>query len=311
MPTGQAASLDMTVRRAPRTRGFGERQLVGLCVAPAVIVVAGSFGLVIVMAVIVSLSNWQGAGPVVIAGIQHYSVLLHSPAFYRSLLLTVGYALGTAVGTVAVATLLAAAVSRNVRGSRFYRVVWFIPGVAPPAAVAVFWATAFQPTLGTVNALLGYLGLGSNTAWLASPHAAIYPITFVSIWAGVGFSFILLLGAMEQIPVSLYEAAQIDGASATRQFFSLTLPLARSVLAIVGTLNLISAFNNFTTIWGMTEGGPGSATTTLPVLVYKDAFINGNYGTGTAVAVIAGVVLLAMGFVSLRISQTRERREAS
>lgn len=280
-----------------------------LFVIPALLLIAIFFALPIAQAVFISLSHWIGAGPVVPEDLSNYVSALSSPRFYNSLLLTLGFATASATGIVVIATLLAAAISQNVRGSRFYRVVWFIPGIAPAAAVAVYWTTAFQPGIGTVNVLGALIGLDPNSAPLASAQTAILPIIFVSIWSGVGFAFILILGGMEQIPVAVYEAAKIDGASAVRQFVSITLPLVRPVLSITATLNLIWAFNNFTSVWGMTNGGPGYATTTLPVLVYRTAFVDGDFGSGTAIAVIAGSLLLALGFLVLRLSRAKDTEQ--
>jgi raffinose/stachyose/melibiose transport system permease protein len=119
----------------------------------------------------------------------------------------------------------------------------------------------------------------------------------------------VLLGAMEQIPVSLYESARIDGAGWIRIFRSITLPLIRPVLVIVTLLELIWSFNGFTTIWGMTQGGPGYATSTLPVLVYKQAFQLTDFGLASSMAVVGGVILVLLGFVMLRVSRTRQRAE--
>lgn len=271
--------------------------------APAVLAIIVFLGVPVLQAVRISLSDWTGVGSVNVTGFGEYVQQLTSPELYESLLRTLVFAIASAVGIVALATLLAAAVSRNVSGASFYRVVWFIPGVAPAAAVAVYWSTAFQPGFGTVNVVLGYLGLGSDGAWLTDPATALIPVILVAIWSGVGFAFILILGAMEQIPVSVYEAAQLDGATVVRQFFSVTLPLVRPVLAITATLNLIWSFNNFTIVWGMTQGGPGTSTMTLPVLVYKEAFTAGDFPAAATTALIAGAILLVLGFVSLRVSQ--------
>ena len=274
--------------------------LVWLFTAPAIVLVLALFGGSLVQAIQISLSDWGGAGPVEVEGVAKYVEQLQSPQFYTSLLLTLIFAVSSAGLILIIGTLLAAAVSRNVKGARFYRIVWFIPGVAPAAAVAVFWATAFQPHFGTVNALFELVGLPNNTALLANPDTALYPAVIATVWASAGFAFILILGAMEQIPVEVYEAAKIDGASSVRQFFSITLPLARPVIAIVGTINLIGAINNFAVIWGMTQGGPGFSTSTLPVLVYRQAFQFGDFGAATAIAIMAGVVLILMGLVAQR-----------
>jgi ABC-type sugar transport system permease subunit len=126
---------------------------------------------------------------------------------------------------------------------------------------------------------------------------ALWVIIAVAIWQGAGFAFLVILGAMEEVPVSTYEAAAIDGAGPIRQFFSITLPLVRPVLSMVLLLESIWAFNGFTLVWGMTQGGPGDATTILPVQVYKAAFQYGNFGTAAATSVVGGIILLVVGFV--------------
>ncbi len=210
-------------------------------------------------------------------------------------------------GIVIVALVLAEAVRSGARGSTFYRIVWFLPGIAPFAAVGVFWSLAFQPSGGAVDAVLGDVGLGSNHAWLAGSSTAIYPIIAVTIWASVGFAFLLLLGAMPAgASVSLYEAARIDGAGGVRMFFAITVPLIRPVLTVVALLELIWTFNGFTVIWAMTMGGPGYATSTLPVLVYKEAFQDLNFGLASSMAVVGGLILMIVGIVSLRVGQSRQ-----
>lgn len=276
---------------------------------PGLALLAAFLGVPIADAIRLSLSSWGGAGPITWAGLSNYRAAFGS-GFSSALWLTARYAVLSTAGIIVVAALLAAAVSFGVFGARVYRVIWFLPGIAPIAAVSVFWATAFQPAQGAANVILGHLGLGSAHAWLASATDAIYPTIFVTVWASTGFAFLVLLGAMEQVPVSLYEAARIDGASWARIFRSVTLPLIRPVLVVITLLELIWSFNGFTTIWGMTQGGPGYATTTLPVLVYKQAFQLTDFGLASAMAVMGGAILVVLGFVMLRASRSRQRAEA-
>jgi ABC-type sugar transport system permease subunit len=280
--------------------------LAAATILPAVLLVVVFFGLPTVQALLLSLTRWSGVGAPRPVGVDNYVGMLGNPLFYATVGRTLLYSVLTAGGITVVATFLAACISAGVRGASFYRVVWFAPAVAPAAAVGVFWSTAFQPGIGTVNAILGGLGLGNQHAWLASTDAAIYVLVVVSIWAGVGFAFLLLLGGMEQIPVTLYEAARIDGASAVRQFFSITLPLVRPVLAITATLQLIWAFNGFTLAWALTKGGPADSTTTLPLLVYKEGFQFFRFGEASAVAVMAGAVLIVIGFLAMRLSHSQQ-----
>jgi ABC-type sugar transport system permease subunit len=263
------------------------------------------FAIPVVDGIRLSFSSWGGAGPVAWVGLGNYRQIW-SGGFGSTLILTVKYSLLSTAGIMILAALMAAAISSGVKGARFYRVIWFLPGIAPIAAVSVFWGVAFQPIGGVMDSILGYLGLGSTHAWLASASDAIYPTIFVTIWASVGFAFLVLLGAMEQIPVSLNEAARLDGASWFKIFRSVTLPLIRPVAGVIALLETIWTFNGFTTIWGMTQGGPGYATSTVPVLVYQEAFRETNFGLASSMAVIGGVILVALGAVMLRVSRSRQ-----
>lgn len=280
-----------------RTKPGRDARLALLLLSPAIAVLVVFFGLPLVDLVITSLSNWSGVGDRTFVGVTNYVNLLSDGSTWSALTRSVTLGLGTAIGISIIATLLAALVSGGIAGSNIYRIVWFLPAIAPPSAVAVFWALSVQPRSGVVNAALGALGLGDDHAWLAEPSSALWVIIAVAIWQGAGFAFLVILGAMEEVPVSTYEAAAIDGAGPIRQFFFITLPLVRPVVAMVLLLETIWAFNGFTLVWGMTQGGPGDATTILPVQVYKAAFQNGNFGTAAAISVVGGVILLVVGFV--------------
>ncbi len=301
---------DSAISRRPITPATRARRrktlLIWGMLAPALALMAMFYVVPTVQAVRMSFSDWGGIGEITFDGFDNYADLLAGTQIYESLWITITFAFFSALGRVGIATLLAAAVSQGVRGSKFYRVIWFVPAVAPSAAVAVYWNTAFQPGVGTFNAVLALFGLDDRSALLADAATALMPIIIVDIWVGVGFAFLLILGAMEAVPTSVYEASKIDGAGRIRQFFSMTLPLIRPVLVVVSILQLIWAFNNFTLVWGMTKGGPGSATATLPVLVYREAFVSGDYGTATAVAVLSGAFLILIGFAAMRFSKSKQ-----
>jgi ABC-type sugar transport system permease subunit len=307
-----APSANPGSRRVPagKSKGLVRRNAVAWAVvAPAAIAFALVIAYPLLSGIFLSFNSWDGIGDTKWVGISNYQSLFSDASVGRSLLLTLGYAAATSLGTVALAAVLAATVSARIKGHRFYRVVWFLPGVAPATAGAVFWSVAFQPVHGAANGFLGAIGLGNQHAWLADPATAIYPVIFVTIWASVGFAFLLVLGGVEQIPVSVYEAAQIDGASRIRVFFSITIPLVRPTLVIVGMLNFIGAANGFSYVYALTRGGPANSTETLPILIFNEAFQLSNFGGASAAAVVSGVILALIGVVSLRLS--RSAQEAS
>ena len=299
-------------RRSRKSSGIvgSRRSTVILAVLPAVILMVAFVGAPAVEGVRIAFSDWKGFGDIDFIGFGNFTEALTNSPFLPSLGLTGIYSVLSMVGIVVIATLLAAAVSARVAGSAFYRVVWFLPGIAPIAAAAIFWAIAFQPGHGVVNVVLGAIGLGSDHSWLASPTQSIYPTIFVTIWANVGFAFLLILGAVEQIPVSTYEATRLDGSGTIRTFFFITLPLIRPVLGVTAVLELIFQFNGFTIIWGMTQGGPGYATSVLPVLIYRQAFQQVNYGLGSAMAVMGGILLIIVGLISIKLSGSRQEEKS-
>ena len=264
-------------------------------------------GLPVINSIQLSFSRWGGLGPLEPVGWQNYTDLVADEQMRYSARITILYAFSVAIGVVAIATILAAAVSAGVRGHKFYKVVWFFPGIAPPTAVAIFWSSGFQPETGVVNTILGKIGLRDDYAWLASSETALYPVIFVGIWIAVGFAFLVILGAIEQIPISVREAATVDGANIRQQFFKITLPLIRPVMLIMLTLQIIWTFNGFTVVWAMTTGGPADSTSILPILAYKEAFRFGRFGTAAAMAVIAGIFLMIIGSLGIRLSRSEQR----
>jgi len=254
-----------------------------------------------------SFSRWGGLGPLEAVGVNNYKFLFTDPQMRYSSRITIFYAFTVAFFVVAIGTLLAAAVSANVRGHKAMKLIWFFPGIAPPTAVAIFWSSGFQPESGVVNILLGKIGLGNNHAWLASSDTALYPVIFVGVWSAVGFAFLVILGAVEQIPVSLREAALVDGANMRQQFTKITLPLIRPILMTIFTLEIIWTFNGFTVVWAMTNGGPSDSTSILPILAYKEAFRYGRFGTAAAMAVITGIFLMVVGTIGIRLSRSEQQ----
>lgn len=253
-----------------------------------------------------SFNEWPGIGTPVWVGTENYDTLFAEGRLAESIRITLLYSFVASFFIVAIALLLAVAVSSNLRGSKFFRVVWFFPGVAPPTAVAIFWSLGFQPEIGVVNAILGRLGLPSDNQWLAQSATVMFPVIFVGIWVGVGFAFLVLLGAVEGVDVSYREAAKIDGASQSQQLFQIIIPLIAPVMFTILTLQLIWNFNGFNLVFAMTQGGPGRSSEILPIFTYVEAFRYGRFGPASAAAVIAGIFLVVIGWLGIRLSRSRQ-----
>lgn len=286
-----------------RTGSAGVRVSSGtvvLAALPAIVLLVGVFAFPIVQTVQLSFSQWRGFGDPQWIGLGNYADVFTSGAFWGALRNTVVFAVLSTAGIVAVALLMAVAVSRGGRMDSTLRALWFLPAIVPGTAAAVFWTIAVQPDTGIVNRILGLVGLGSEHAWLASPETAMAVVILVGIWISTAFPFLLLVGAIDRVPAEVYEAARLDGAGDWRQFLHFTLPLIRPVLTMVIVLELIWNFNAFTLVWSMTKGGPADATMILPVLIYQEGFKFGDFGTAAAMGVISSVLLLVLGAFTLR-----------
>lgn len=300
---GWAAGVRPPRRRFPA--GFDRRSILWGS-APAVLLLSVFLGLPIALGLWLSLSSWGGAGDARWVGLDNYLSLFADGALWRSLAVTAEYAFVSTALIVAISLLLAVAVHGRLRGSRVYRALWFLPAIAPGAAVGVFWSLAFQPYTGIVNALSGIIGLDDDNALLADPSTALIPPIIATVWAGTGLAYVLILGALNSIPAEIYEAAHLDGASGLRRMWSITLPLIRPVLVTVTMLQLIWTANGFTIVWAMTRGGPGNSTSILPVFVYNQITQRADYGAAAAAATIGGAILIGIGLVMLRLRRTRE-----
>ncbi|CAN5402306.1 sugar ABC transporter permease [soil metagenome] len=300
----------MTSRAASGNAGLRvPTRMVLLAAFPALLLLVGVFAFPIVQTVQLSFSDWRGFGPMEWTGLDNYVDVLTNKAFFEALRNTVVFAVAATVGIVAFALLLAVAATRGGRFDSLFRTIWFLPAIVPGTAAAVFWSISVQPQSGVINSILGFFGLGSNHAWLASPDTALWVIVGVAIWTSTAFPFLLLAGAIDRVPPEVYEAARIDGAGDWGQFRYFTLPLIRPVLTMVVALQLIWNFNAFTIVWGMTKGGPAGSTTILPVLLYQEGFKNGDFGSAAAMGVLSSVLLIALGAITLRGSASKAAGE--
>ena len=268
-------------------------------IAPTLVLLALLIAYPVAESVHISLGSWDGVGPVAYRGLANYQRLIHDSLVRQSIVTSLEFFLGTVVFTVTIACLLANAISRRVPGARIFKVVWFLPVIIPVSVAGIFWSNAFQPATGAANTMLGYVGLGDGHAWLASSSTALYATIFVAVWTQTGYAMLLLLGAMDTIEPEVHEAATLDGVGAAGRLFRITLPNIVPMLGTVAALMAVFSFNAFGIIYAMTRGGPGNATTILPVLVYQQSFLNQDYGYGSASAVLTTLIVGAIGILVL------------
>lgn len=200
-----------------------------------------------------------------------------------------------------IALALARGVRRNLPGVSVVRVIilasWIVPGVA----AGIVWQLIFsEASYGFLNSILNDVGL-QKVAWLSDPDLAIWSAVIANIWRGTAFSMILLYAGILVIPRSLYEAAEVDGATAWRQFWYVTLPQLRPILLINTILISIFTLNTFDMILALTGGGPGRATEVLALYAYNTVFRNFDLANGSVLAVLLLVISIAFTFFYVRL----------
>jgi multiple sugar transport system permease protein len=199
--------------------------------------------------------------------------------------------------------LLAAWMTELRRSRATATVVAYLPAVVPPTVAVLLWKQFFRPDeSGLFNTILGAVGIPPQP-WLQDAAAAMPSIVVQATWAGFGSTAIIYLAALLSIRPELYDAAETDGAGIVRRFWHITLPQLRTVILLMLLLQIIGTLQVFTEPYLMTGGGPNNATVTVLMLIYRYAFINGDFGGATALSVMLFLVLSVFSLIYLRLTR--------
>nr|WP_281416227.1 sugar ABC transporter permease [Deinococcus aestuarii] len=205
---------------------------------------------------------------------------------------------------------LAVALNQHLRTRYLLRTAFFAPVVMSQLATAFIWRFLFDYS-GPVNGVLGALGLESlKKTWLANPTWSFWAVVVVLVWQFSGLAMVILLAGLQGIPQEVEEAAEIDGASSWQRLTRVTLPLLAPALAISVQLSVISGLAIFDQVMALTGGGPLGATETLATQVYKQTFVFGRYGYGTALALLLTVLIATAAIIQQLTTRAVERRNA-
>lgn len=276
-----------------------EARAAWLLLAPALGAITLFFALPVIAGLVLSLTDFDiyaiaDPANARFVGFANYRRLLAEPLFWKALGNTTIYVLiGTPLTLVAS---LGGALLVNARLARFrglWRTIFFAPVVATLVAVSVVFRYLYHPRYGLLNRALEAVGLPA-VDWLGDPRWAMVAIVLMSVWRTFGYGLVILYAGLQTIPETLYEAARLDGASAWRQFRSITLPLLRPTLIFVGILVTVGFFQLFAEPYVMTRGGPLNATLSIALLMYQQGFRWWNLGSAAAIAfVLFALILLA------------------
>ena len=240
----------------------------------------------------------------VFAGFSNYAKLLSSADFLNSLAVTFTYVIAVTVLTLGLGLLLANLASKRLPGVSIFRTLYSMTMGVSVAVAAIFWLFIFNPSTGFFALISNALQM-TPINWLTDPKYAMIAVIITTVWMNLGFTFLILLGAIESVPRMLYEAADVEGASSRFQFFKITLPMISPTLFFVSTITIIDAFKSFGLIDLITKGGPTNATNMLVYRIYKDAFYSGNYAQASTEAIILTVIIALVTLVQFKFLEKK------
>ena len=276
--------------------------------APALLAIFIFFFLPVVAAFIISFSDFDiyslgNISNARMVGFKNYSVLIKDPLFWKALKNTFFFVI--VAGPLSILVSLAAALllnSKLVRFKAFFRLTYFLPVVTTLVAVAIVWRFIYHPRFGILNYLLSFLGI-QPIDWLGDPLWAMPAIILMSVWKNFGYNMIIFIAGLQNIPLDLYESAEIEGANHWQQFTSITIPMLAPTTIFVSIITMIGYFQIFAEPYIMTQGGPINSTLSIVQYMYQEGFRWWNMGYSAALAFILFIIIFIGTVLQLKIKK--------
>jgi multiple sugar transport system permease protein len=291
-------------RPRPRRRGprLGERLLPYLLLFPSLVLLAGvayPFGLGLYYSF---TSYWlQYPNRFRFIGLSNYVSLFQEPLFTKALEFTVVFTVIAVVLQVGLGLAVALFLHARVPGRNVLRAMMLMPLMIPPVITALMWKVMMDSTnAGILNYVLSMVGLGPVN-WFGSTQGAVISVLIIDTWGNLPFVSLILLGALQALPLEPYEAAKVDGASAFDTFRYLTLPLLKPFIILAVTFRVMDSLRIFDVIYATTAGGPNDATTNLAIMAYRYAFQWYQMGKGMAQAIILLLLIVLVSYVLMSL----------
>jgi ABC-type sugar transport system permease subunit len=277
-----------------------------LFIAPSVILIGVFIAEPIVQSAWMSLHNWTiGEATHKFVGLANFTGLYHDSRFWNALRVTLVYTVFVSAGQVLLGLAIASRLRKTTWYSSLLRTAYFFPFIASLVVVGIIWKFLLDPQVGLIDASLSALGV-SPPDWLQSTTLALPTVIAVGIWKNVGFTMIVLLAGMQQVPATLYEAATIDGAGSWQRFRRITLPALRPALLFCTLIATITGLQLFDLVFAMTGGGPIFHTESIVMYLYEKGFVEFQMGYASAIAWVLFVIILMISAIQLRVSRYRD-----
>ena len=274
-----------------------------LFLAPTMILFSVFTLLAVIYAFYLSFHEWnilEPAKPFV--GLDNYSRLVGDERFGGAIVNTLYYTAVSVPLTMGIGLLIALLLNNQIRARGFFRTLFYLPVVTPLVIAAIIWKWVYNGDFGLLNYYLIQIGvIDEPLLWLADPNLAMPAVIITSIWKSVGFSMVVYLAGLQSIPEDFYDAAKVDGAVGWQRLKDITLPLLSSTTLFLAVVSVLGAFQVFTEIFIMTNGGPLGRTTTIVYHIYQTAFKFFDMGYASAMAFGMFAMMFAFTLVQLRV----------
>jgi len=272
-----------------------------LFLLPALLVFALFVWYPIILGFIISFQRIDMLNPAVWMGWKNYQHVIADPLFgiaWRNTLTFTFYAL---LFGYLIPILLALLINEMRLCKCFFRLAFYLPVMLPPIVTVFLWRWIYNPDSGLLNALLSLLHLPAGL-WLETPGTALPALMVIATWSAAGTTMLIYLAALQGVSASLYEAAEIDGASLLRRLWHITLPTIRPIMLLMLILQIIGTMQVFIEPFTITGGGPQNATMSILLLIYTYAFQQGEFGQASALGIILFLVLVVFALIYLRLT---------
>lgn len=308
-PAGTQQADGTSERRRSRIRGQRTERATALVMfLPAAALILTFLIIPIALTFILAFTNTRLISPEPgrFIGLENFSNLFSDDTFWASLRNTIIFTVVIVPVQSAVALVIAVLVNSKVRGTTFFRTIYFLPVVTSIVVVSMLWLFMYQKD-GLINLMLARVGI-EGPDWLADPQWALFAIIVMSIWQAMGFHMIIWLSGLQTIPAELYEAAALDGATPWQRFVNVTWPGLRATRVFILITITIAAFGLFSQVNIMTQGGPLDSTSTLVFMTVRSGFQQQQTGYASAISLVFFVIVLIVTIVQNILTRDKEAR---
>jgi raffinose/stachyose/melibiose transport system permease protein len=277
-----------------------------LLLLPAFLLYAAFEVLPILQSIYFSFFKWDGifTVPLKFVGFNNFIYLWKDPYFPLALTNTLWFMILSTIVQLSVALLLALLISSKIKFIRIFKVAFFTPLVLSMTGVSIMWYFILYPETGVLSSIMSHIGLMNFTKdWLVDKGTALNSIILVNSWINIGFYMVIFLSAISSIDQDVIEYTEIDGCFGLRRVFSIIVPMIWDVMKVAIVMEITGNLKVFEIVFLMTKGGPDGLTNTLGTLLYNEAFVNSNFGTGSAISTIIFSLSLVFSVIGLKLMQ--------